>query len=221
MLYQNRAFFRKLIKLNLKSTKNIFLNKNKSFTSSNNQKLTPHKNKKTNLFNPTNIIFFNSQIKTSVLKTTKINLSARAIPHSALKMDYLGITYLTHTVSGNCVNMLWSYSQIHTHYVSSISGMYFQLNSLNILSNILLTTSYKRFGVLSAVTGHINSAGFLIIKLGGGEVKLLNTKFSIGVPSKDRTNNTAITSHVRSIAKNPIDHPNGGRASTKGSFKTP
>ena len=26
---------------------------------------------------------------------------------------------------------------------------------------------------------------------------------------------------VRGIAKNPVDHPNGGRANTKGSFKTP
>lgn len=32
---------------------------------------------------------------------------------------------------------------------------------------------------------------------------------------------SGVSLHVRGIAKNPVDHPNGGRANTKGSFKTP
>jgi hypothetical protein len=99
--------------------------------------------------------------------------------------------------------------------------MRFQLNSLNILSNIKISESTKQIGLLSSVTAYINSEGFLVIKLHNKEIKFMSTTLTLGLSSKERTNHMAITSRVRSIAKNPIDHPNGGRASTKGSFKTP
>ena len=221
MLYHNRSFFRKLIKLRLKNTKSIFLNKNTTFKDSRSQKLTPHKFKKTNIFNPTNIYFFNLPMTTRLLKVSKIGLSSRAIPYSATKINSLGAKFLTHTILGNSINLLWNCAKIYSHNVNFIAGMGFQLNSLNILSNVKIADSMKQIALLSSVTAHINSEGLLVIKLRDKETKFISTTFTLGLPSKERTNHMAITSRVRSIAKNPIDHPNGGRASTKGSFKTP
>jgi hypothetical protein len=221
MLYQNRPFFRKLLKLKVINQKNIFLNKNKSFKNNKNQKITQHKFKKTNIFIPTSIIFQKSFFKTKSLKINKINLSARALPYSVTKINYLGVQILTNTVLGNSINLIWKSCKIYNHYINYIYGMKFQLNSLNILSNIITSYSNKQIGLLSSVTGYINSDCLLVVKFAKKEITFITSTFNLGIPSKERTNHMAITSRVRSIAKNPIDHPNGGRASTKGSFKTP
>lgn len=72
----------------------------------------------------------------------------------------------------------------------------------------------------SYVEGLFSSAGALELYL-KNKVVLYSTESIVSQLGVKSIPKTAITTRVRGIAKNPVDHPNGGRANTKGSFKTP
>lgn len=218
MLCQNRPFFRKLLKIKHIKKNSIFLASNSVWRSGNGQKLTIHKFKKlnnNNLLSPT--ILFNLNQHTT--KVSWIDISSRGVPNSSLLMNYLGVKFITPTVRGNWVNEYWSYIQWHDHSIYHLSKMKFTINSPSVLNTLCFQT--KKLGLLSFLTGTIDFDGLLTVKLFKKSVFLHKSSFFLGMPSKEKSTKIGITSRVRSIAKNPVDHPNGGRASTKGSFKTP
>jgi hypothetical protein len=78
----------------------------------------------------------------------------------------------------------------------------------------------KKYGTASGHTVIFHPNGSLVLLL-GNKVNLSQITGCIGIPSSLSKKQIGVTSLVRGIAKNPVDHPNGGRANTKGSFKTP
>ena len=63
--------------------------------------------------------------------------------------------------------------------------------------------------------------GCVLLQLSSKQIMLTTSQFIVGLTSKFSTRQIGQIASVRGISKNPVDHPNGGRANTKGSFKTP
>ena len=218
MLCQNRPFFRKLLKLKHPIKKTIFVSSNSVWRASNGQKLTVHKFKNlnnNNLVSPS--VLFSLNYPTT--KVSSLDVSSRGIIHSSLLVNYLGVKFISPTVKGNWINEYWVAFRWQDHHIYSLTTMKFNLNTPSVLST--LSFKSKKIGLLSFLTGTLDFSGLLTIKVSKKNILLYKSSFFLGMPSKDKSTKVGITSRVRSIAKNPVDHPNGGRANTKGSFKTP
>lgn len=98
--------------------------------------------------------------------------------------------------------------------------MYALQNPINNLLCYIYNKS-KIYGSRSSIVSSFQPSGLLLVRLKGKTTLLHQTTSIMGLPLNRGNKTTGVVSKVRGIAKNPVDHPNGGRANTKGSFKTP
>ena len=89
--------------------------------------------------------------------------------------------------------------------------------AIDVGPNTLLSNSFGT-GVSYAF---FQNDGSIQLKLMSNIKIFTESTFILGLTTKFNTRNINLVSSVRGISKNPVDHPNGGRANTKGSFKTP
>lgn len=99
--------------------------------------------------------------------------------------------------------------------------MIYKIIGTNIGSYIYSVNNKKIFGIQSFKSISFQHNGLLHIQLSSKTILLTQSSFILGISTKFNTRNIGRVSSVRGISKNPVDHPNGGRANTKGSFKTP
>lgn len=217
MMKHNRPQFRKKLVLNQPTQPSIYKNLNVSYK--NISKLTPHKVKKT----------ANSPIpKLRNVKNMGVNLAL-----------ILGFKKNIFNNLGQVVQSIWTnYLGISMKFIG-IKGItfssylkFYQINTYKIYSTLKANTLWAApTPIFNIITGKNRLAsrkpliGFFSknneLELFSSKKKLLSASFYIGLPETFNYHTYSITSRVRGVAKNPIDHPNGGRANTKGSFKTP
>ena len=222
MIYQQRPFFRKKIKLHCLpySTLRMFKNHNKAHRNVKNQKLTPHKFKRTNIcihiknyvLNVTSFKFF---------KVIDIHLSPLNIPYLMSYRSVLGVLFESPYIKGITVNTFVTNSMFFKHLYLQIDSMNYKLIGNNLVTHFRSKRSDKIFGTNSYQIATFQNDGSIQLKLMSSIKIFTESTFILGLTTKFNTRNINLVSSVRGISKNPVDHPNGGRANTKGSFKTP
>lgn len=224
MIYQQRPFFRKKIKLStnfLPHSIQYFKNHNKFNKNTQSNKLSPHKFKRLTLkkmsynFLPTPVRF-SLFFKVIFLELTSINTI-----NTMIYKNKLGVIFKTLYLNGCLPNTILFQSFFYNHWYLHIESMKWKLVGTNICSSIQPVETKKIFGLKTFQNMIALNDGTLKLLLAHKTIFLSKTFFLLGITSKFNTRNVTRVSSVRGISKNPVDHPNGGRANTKGSFKTP
>lgn len=200
------------------------LKKNKT----NKSKISPHKIKKPKNLKINHIDLNNtlSLLKRSIyFKLVQYSFDLNYSKYTKVSLSDLGYLFSTPGVWSPQITINTSYSSFFKK--KKILGY--------------LTNNYTSGDIVSNVRSNVNGGwcysqgSFGVVNGNGAKLKLiLPSSYSfplnktylyigsnisvIGYSSK-RLKKTILS--VRGVAKNPIDHPNGGRSNTKGSFKTP
>ena len=219
MLLQNRKHVRQKKIFKNKFNNFMFKTTTKPLTNKQKQKITIHKKKKTetqgfilNVFDVQNKFNFQKQVK-------QIYISELNICSNVLTQNFLGILKTNIFVSGYNISSKITSIYFYTHKMTRFNNINILKQAINCVNNLIFFNKIlKRNGFLLISLTNDNTIKF---KLNKNTYFLQKSEFFIGKSLKDKTNAVGITSRVRGIAKNPVDHPNGGRANTKGSFKTP
>lgn len=110
------------------------------------------------------------------------------------------VKYLTESTTKNHVRHLCSFLEVNRLlFCTSVFSKCYLVEHSDGVSQILLPSGTQFFNTHSYQT-LLYVKGFCVV----------NTR-----------HNHLINTKVRGVAKNPVDHPNGGRSNTKGSFKNP
>lgn len=222
MIYQQRPFFRKKIKLHLLkySSLGMFKNHNKAHRNSTGQKLTPHKFKRTNIcIHVKN--YLPSLTSFKFFKVIDIRLSPLSVPYLMSYRSVLGVLFESPYIKGTTINALIANSMFFKHLFLQIDSMSYKLIGSNLVTHFRPKNSYKIFGTNSYQIVTFQNDGSIQLKLMSKIKTFTESTFILGLTTRFNTRNISLVSSVRGISKNPVDHPNGGRANTKGSFKTP
>ena len=215
MLYQNRPFFRKLIIVKTKPLNNL---KKKFFKSQLRTKLTPHKTKKTLREQSKPIKFIYSRFSRDPWKLIYISPDCLNVGFWGLYRSSSGVLFKQ--IYGNLGFILDYYQWVNTANHLFFSKFKLKDNWFGSLSVTNLLLQNKKIGNSSVVTITLNRDESVSMRL--NKVFFFFESSSIISKKISRSFKTwGVTSRVRGIAKNPVDHPNGGRANTKGSFRTP
>jgi len=222
MIYQQRPFFRKKIKLHFLqySTAGMFKNHNKAHRSVKNQKLTPHKFKRTKICIHIKNFFLNVT-SFKFFKVVDIHLSPFSIPYLMSYRNVLGVLFESPYIKGSTINTFVTKSTFFKHLYLQIDSMNFKLIGNNLVTHFRSKRSYKIFGTNSYQIVTFQNDGSVQLKSMSSIKIFIESTFLLGLTVKFNTRNINLVSSVRGISKNPVDHPNGGRANTKGSLKTP
>ena len=226
MIYQQRPFFRQKIKLNKifffpSTTSKIFLNNNKFNKNVKGSKLSPHKFKRTHLLTPTMNNLFTLFSNTLCFKIIFLELSMfNTITRISYK-NHLGVIFKMLYLSGSFVNTILVQSTFYNHIFIHMDLMKPKLIGLNLAAGIVVNNSSKVYGLKSPKSLIFYLDGTINIALKSKQLITTTSVFTLGILNKFNSRNIGRVASVRGISKNPVDHPNGGRANTKGSFKTP
>lgn len=215
MLMQSRPFFRKLTKLNIQPLYNC-RRAVKSYRLSNGRKNTPHKSKSSSVYNQTQAIQPLYAPRLYKVREVLLNLLGRG-QYSVISNVFGICTYAPYT-KGVVLGDYLTTIRISNHYLTT-SHTISPKNSQTLPLHDIVYGS-RILGSKTTLFGVFKASGVLVLT----NRRLPNIPAStlwFGFSSKLTVQITGITSKVRGIAKNPVDHPNGGRANTKGSFKTP
>lgn len=217
MFLQDRPFFRKLKKIKLNSTNTIYKSR-LSYKSASRQKLTQHKTKKGFMLKRDNIWsnLHCAHNKKWLLK--KISLNTLGLPVSSTIECYLGLLKIIPYVSGSSFSSYYRWILVNNLSVLTSFSLPFITKTRLLFSCVELPT--KKLCMTTSKPGYLSLDGSVQIKINKVE-KFWPSKAVLGSIIKGQVHSHGITSKVRGVAKNPVDHPNGGRAKTKGSFKTP
>lgn len=216
MLFQTRPFSRKKLVLSAVRRDSIFKLSNSSFKDSKKNKLSPHKFKQTNRGSTPSQLTFSLKL-TKFWSPMKFLINEFGGTGTIIVQNYLGVLASIPGIKGYWFNSNLSIVVKHSHNVLSLYAL--QDATHNLMCYV--QSGSKVYGSRSSVISTFHPTGLLTLKLKGGSISLQQTMSVIGTPSKQHNKVSGLVSKVRGIAKNPVDHPNGGRANTKGSFKTP
>lgn len=211
--------------------KSVFKKKTLSKSkSSEGSKLTPHKN--------TNLKSFKYNIISNVSYKRILNFSLFMSRFTYIYDDFknkyfklnitdLGILFLTPGILQENFTVNSGFSNFIGVGSKNVSLPLFKFSVGDIVSNIKSNTngfwcsSSGTFGIVKS-----NKIGLISFLLPSGDVlelrkpeAYLGKNIYLNKYSNYRANKTLVS--VRGVAKNPVDHPNGGRSNTKGSLKTP
>lgn len=224
----NRLSNKNLLKLGQVPKKFIkFFYKN-SFFSYN--KLSPHKikSKKKKAFLMTNMCQ-SSKLLASSLFVKNLCIDNNVVNNNLFRLNVtdLGYIFLTPGVPSPKIIVNLNFSNfILSKKILGLPQFKFSVGDVisNIESNVTNGFWCKSRGS-KAVIVQSNSRGIEFL-LPSGFKKLKGSVSSYSGPNLSLKPYTSKRSMrvklmVRGIAKNPVDHPNGGRSNTKGSFKTP
>lgn len=212
---QDRPFFRKQIKL-ITTSKTSFYKSAGSYLSSSNSKLTQHKFKSTGLKDNLPVIISRPLNSNWLLSKVRFNFVGTA--QLSIVENYLGISYkLPHIYGfsfGNYLSFVrvGNHKILHPFLVPQLTGRQLPISNLAVGSKVYFTAVPK--------IGTLTSDNVLEVR-GSNNLRFAKSNVMLGTSAKSHVPSVGVTSRVRGIAKNPVDHPNGGRANTKGSFKTP
>jgi hypothetical protein len=205
-------------------SKSVFRIGLKSYKNNLGSKLTPHKYKKTRVSANSSSIL--SQTKLSWLdrfnfwQTQGIASNVLGFAELSSLVNCVGIRLVIPSKPGYPVNSIIKVSKLGN--ICLIHGLTTLPNNL---TNTPITDVYtlggKIFAKSTSARVAADAQGLTYLQLPTARIKLSYANAMLASSITSRLPTAAITSRVRGIAKNPVDHPNGGRANTKGSFKTP
>lgn len=217
MFIQNRPFFRKKM-INVASSKQVCTYSSKSSYKSNKKsKLTPHKTKSDILASyPNTYISGLRQPHLFLIKRLIFNILG--VGKYAVIENYLGIQNLTLFTKGVSLSTYFKFIQVHNHVIGTIFAEVKVVGKVWPVHSVVCGKS--KFGTCAQKYAVIRPDGSLELKL-LNTLKIAESILHLGSPTRSFEKSAGVVSQVRGVAKNPVDHPNGGRANTKGSFKTP
>jgi hypothetical protein len=214
MSIQNRQFFRKKLKLKPKTSIKVF----SKFTSNKNsqkRKLSPHKWLK-------NIVLLTTPTTTQTQNLTKFCNIQSYVYNILGQLDCmilsssLGINFRVNGILGSNFTTIFILHRINQF------NMVTPFKSLDLSSPhpiIHLSLGSREFFTRQTAVALMSYDNQLLVP--SKNISASGGSFIVGLSSLTTRSKVQPTSIVRGIAKNPVDHPNGGRANTKGSFKTP
>lgn len=226
MNYQNRPFLRQKIKINRNYIQNvnkltIFKNHNNFNKSVRMQKLSPHKFKRVSLSYVQIPYIQTHVINSKFFKIIDLVVSVFNTPLSAVCKTPLGLLINTSYIQGVYINTLLTYSHFFLHHIFYPHNLPYKLIGTNVISYIKYNETKKILALKAPKSATLQPNGSINVLLGSKQLIIYQSSFIIGILQHVSSRNISRVSSVRGISKNPVDHPNGGRANTKGSFKTP
>lgn len=219
MLLQNRPFIRKKLKTRKAIT---IIPRQKRYLTSRGKKLSIHKVKKCEFSSIREVTI--QRLKNMIWKVEDIQLNLFAKVNFLTLRNRWGVLVKMPGILGWDLTSFVAPKNLYEHFYTQPVFEALSLQRPFVLSNIVSSElGPKKLATRSYQIGVVRPDGSLIIRHRIKPLKwsLQKSNFIVGSPAALNTKHYGITSIVRGIAKNPIDHPNGGRANTKGSFKTP
>ena len=231
MCSMSRKYLRYSKKKILKSGPTPFFTKNviKIKKSATGSKLSPHKNvttKKTKYLLVELTTYRYIRENSVYITTLQYLYSAWVNTYYRLNVTDLGLVFLTPGIFSKAFSQISVYSNfLNTCNNLGMPVLNYKvgqvISNVKSFANGASSSSSGTYSVVSSVSG-----GSVSLKLPSGAVtakkqivSYLGQNIIIPKLSNYRYKKTLL--RVRGIAKNPVDHPNGGRSNTKGSFKTP
>lgn len=215
MVHQNRPFFRKLVQYEHNLT-NLNRSNRNSYKNATGRKLTPHKTMR--VFRRYRFKALTTLRVNAVFKLVGVTFDQLGKGIMSLWQDKMGAVLRTRWIGGSPINQFYKTYVNHNHVI--FSKFFIKTFALRPLPLVTITCNRSVVGSFSFRTSWLDNAGLLEVR-GAKPLYFYNTYSILSKESDIYWKPNAITSRVRGIAKNPVDHPNGGRANTKGSFKTP
>ena len=215
MLYQSRPFFRRIQKL----TPRQFPTTRKAVTSHRTalgRKLTLHKTKRTRTPHQTTLT--TTPQRYGAYRVTDVWLNLLGQGQYMTVVSTSGLTFVTPFLRGTAVGDYMRVLRIQGHIL--LSSYLIGPKNSQTLPLTQVCSGSARLGLKTTLFGVFKPSGLLHFT-NTRLPQVLGSTSWFGFNRPLTVQHTGITSKVRGIAKNPVDHPNGGRANTKGSFKTP